>query len=412
VPAIFEAALQYDDVLVRVDILERLPRNRWRLIEVKSSTEVKHHHLYDLAIQRHAAVGTGLRIGPTCLMHLNRDYVYDGKKYEPNKLFLVEDVSPQIRQMAGEISKLLLEQRRTLRARKPPQIEPGPQCSSPVCCEFYDGCHDPLPGDHIAELPRLTRGKLAALQNLGISTIHGIPGSFPLSVIQRRICECVQSQRPWFSSGLKTALAALRFPLHFMDFETFYPALPKYKGMRPYSHIPFQWSVHTVEHRGAEPRHYEYLADSSSDPRGPFISSLLNLLGRRGSVIVYNRAFESTRLRELAAWLPEFSKQIAAVQRRLWDLLPVISGNVYHPEFHGSFSIKNVLPALVPTMSYGGLNISAGDEAGIAWDAMVNGRLGNQRREDLMRSLLVYCRQDTLAMVKLWQALQRAAQTC
>jgi len=149
--------------------------------------------------------------------------------------------------------------------------------------------------------------------------------------------------RPWFGSGLKSDLARLRFPLKFMDFETFYPALPRYKGMRPYSHTPFQWSVHTVEHPG-EPRHDEFLADDCSDPRRPFIGSLLKALGRKGSVVVYNnKTFESVRLRKLSAWLPEFSKPIAGIQRRLWDLLPVIRSNVYHPDFRGSFSIKSVL---------------------------------------------------------------------
>lgn len=405
VPAIFEATLEHNGVLVRVDILERLPRNRWRLIEVKSSTEIKEHYLYDVAIQRHVAVGSGLRIGPACLMYLNRDYIYDGEQYKPNKLFIIEDLGPQIRRMEEEVSKLIRQQRRVLRGEDPPEIEAGAQCTKPVWCEFYDHCHDPLPDAHVSELPRLAQVKLEALQDLGISTIHGIPDSFPLSAIQRRICECVQEGRPWFGSGLKSDLTSLRFPLHFMDFETFFPALPRYKGMRPYSHIPFQWSVHTVEHPGAEPHHDEFLADNPSDPRRPFITGLLKVLGRKGSVIVYNKAFESVRLRELSAWLPEFSKPIAGIQRRLWDLLPVISSNVYHPDFRGSFSIKSVLPALVPQMTYSGMEISAGDEAGIAWDSLVNGQLTDRRKEKLGRSLLAYCRQDTLAMVKVWQLL-------
>jgi len=406
VPAIFEAALEHNGVLVRVDILERLPRNRWRLIEVKSSTEIKEHYLYDVAIQKHVAVGSGLRIGPACLMYLNRDYTYDGKQYKPNKLFIIETLGPQIRRMEGDVSKLIRQQRRILRADEPPEIEPGAQCMKPVWCEFYDHCNDALPDAHVSELPRLTQAKLDALQDLGISTIHEIPESFPLSVIQRRICECVQAGRPWFGSGLKSDLARLRFPLKFMDFETFYPALPRYKGMWPYSHIPFQWSVHTVERPGADPRHDEFLAGDSSDPRRPFISALLKVLGRKGSVIVYNKAFESVRLRELSAWLPEFSKPIAGIQRRLWDLLPVISSNVYHPEFRGSFSIKAVLPALVPEMTYSGMEISAGDETGIAWDTLANGQLTDRRKEKLRRSLLAYCGQDTLAMVKVWQLLE------
>ena len=150
----------------------------------------------------------------------------------------------------------------------------------------------------------------------------------------------------------------------------------------------------------------EFLATDTSDPRREFITSLCSALGKSGSIVVYS-AFESQRLSELAAWLPEFAGRIKKIQRRLWDLLPVVRNHVYHPKFAGSYSIKNVLPALVPGMTYEGMagRGRAGRRAGVgiarhgeAW--ISPSATGSGRR------LLDYCGQDTLAMVKLLEKLK------
>ena len=98
-PALFEATFAHDKILARVDILERLPKGRWRLIEVKSSTSLKDHYVYDVAIQRLILKGCGLNVVP-CLMHLNREYVYDGKRYDVEKLFATQDLTAEVTGLA------------------------------------------------------------------------------------------------------------------------------------------------------------------------------------------------------------------------------------------------------------------------------------------------------------------------
>jgi hypothetical protein len=169
---------------------------------------------------------------------------------------------------------------------------------------------------------------------------------------------------------------------------------------------PPPWSVHVQREPGAEPEHYEFLATDASDPRRDFIASLCATLGDSGSIIVYNAAFESQRLSEIAAWLPEYVGRIARIQRRLWDLLPVVRNCVYHPQFAGSYSLKAVLPALVPEMSYAGMTVSNGQTAGLAWETLVGGTLDETERERTRRALLQYCGQDTLALVRLIDKLQ------
>src|SRR5207244_7568564 len=151
---------------------------------------------------------------------------------------------------------------------------------------------------------------------LGISSIHDIPPDYPRSPRQRRACDTVQAGQPWFGEGLREELSALAYPLFFMDFETVYPALPRYSGMRPYDHIPFQWSVHVQRQPGAELEHFEFLAADDQDPRPAFLRSLCEVLGQSGHIVVYNRPFESERLADLARWLPEFEGPIRSIQSR------------------------------------------------------------------------------------------------
>src|SRR5208337_4267091 len=134
-------------------------------------------------------------------------------------------------------------------------------------------------------------------------------------------------------------------------------------------------------------------------------SALCNTLADRGSIVVYHQQFESQRLSDLAPRLPEFSERIEKIQCRLWDLLPIIRDHVYHPAFGGSYSLKSVLPALVPDMTYEGMEVADGQAAGLAWESLVRGELDGWEREKIRKALLDYCGQDTLALVKLLDRL-------
>jgi hypothetical protein len=194
-----------------------------------------------------------------------------------------------------------------------------------------------------------------------------------------------------------------------MDFETINPAIPRFRGMRPYDHLPFQWSVHVQAQPDVKAEHFEFLATDNGDPRPAFMASLCEALGDHGNIIVYNEQFESHRLWELAGWLPEYTQRIRNIQGRLWDLLPVVRKHVYHPAFEGSFSLKAVLPALVPEMTYEGMEVPNGQAAGMAWQAMIAGNPNETERQMKRKALLEYCEQDTLALVRLLYTLRRAA---
>jgi hypothetical protein len=74
VPAIFEGAFESQGVIVKTDILQRRKENLWRLVEVKSTTDLKERHLEDVAIQSYALSRSGLNLASVWLAHVNRKY--------------------------------------------------------------------------------------------------------------------------------------------------------------------------------------------------------------------------------------------------------------------------------------------------------------------------------------------------
>jgi len=407
VPSIFEGVFEHGGVLVRVDVLQRRRDGRWRLIEVKSGTDLKEDafHLEDVGIQYRVLSRGGMNVASACLAHINRDYVFQGGDIDVRQFFKIRNVTRRVEKLQHDLTFRLRAQFAVLNMSNAPDLPTGPHCTDPVTCEFFDQCNPPRPDDHVGYLPRLHASAEEALEEMGVESIHEVPDDFTLTEIQRRAATCVQTGEPWFSTELRKELESLSYPLYFADFESVNPALPRFSGMRAYDQLCFQWSVHVAREPGAEPEHYEFLGTDCSDARREFTSSLCAALGESGSILVYS-SFESQRLSELASWFPEFADRITAIQARLFDLLPVVREHTYHPAYAGSYSIKSVLPALVPEMSYEGMEVANGQDAGLAWNSLVRGGLDQAERDRIRKALLDYCGQDTLAMVRLLEKLR------
>jgi len=400
---VYEAAFLFDGIRVRADVIVPRKAGDYDLVEVKSTTRVKPEHAYDVGIQVHVINGTGLSVRRACLCHLNNQYIFRGGEYELSELFRVEDITCETALIQGEIPALLKAMRADLVAPFAPTTETGRHCTNPYTCPFYGHCHAGDTEHPIDELPRAGEPLLSALRSAGVNDIRDIPEGFGgLNPLQRRVRHCVATGRPYIDPELPGRLRALRYPIHFLDFETFNPALPIYIGTRPYQQVPFQWSLHTLTEEGTV-KHAEFLHNGADDPREAFVASLIDALGANGPVLVYS-GFEAARLRELAAALPQHAERLEAIARgRLVDLLQLVRTYCYHPAFHGSFSIKAVLPALVPHLTYDGLAISDGSLAAMAYAEMIKPTTPSGRRADIRKGLLEYCRTDTLAEVELFR---------
>lgn len=396
--AIFEGVLEFAGVRVRVDILERGSGNAWRLIEVKSSTQVRDDHLDDVAIQAHVLAGAGIPIERSVLMHINNEYVYPGGDVDPRQLFLRRDVTQEVAARQPDIPVRLAAMREMLIAPSPPAIEPDHHCFDPYECPFWDHCTQSKPTRWVFYLPG-GRRTFQELTSRGVGTIDEIPQAFRLSSIQQRMKENIE----WVGPDLKRALASVRYPVHHLDIETFMPATPKYSNTRPYQIIPFQWSNHIINSDG-QVRHEEYLCTDPKDPREEFALTLLESIGREGTICVYS-GYEARILKELADAFPGFRPDLDRAIERFWDLLSVIRTRYYHPDFQGSFSIKSVLPAVVPALGYGDLEIQEGGMASLQYYRMIFEVTDREEKARLKTALLKYCERDTLAMVELRKAL-------
>lgn len=409
VPAIFEGAFQWDGVLVRVDVLERVAGQGgesigWSLIEVKSSTRVKDVHLDDLAIQFVVLKGAGLPLVRAGLLHVNTQYVYPGGDVDVTQLFTLADVTDPVMTKCGAVQERLTAMKQMLAQPGPPAIEPDGHCHTPYECPYWAHCTREKPARWIFHLPGGDR-TYRALADKGIHTIDEIPDTITLSPAQRRM----KDNREWVSAGLSDAMRAIRYPVHHLDFETFMPAVPRFPKTRPYETIPTQWSNH-IEFEDGTVHHEAYLCGDPVDPREDLTTALLKSVGETGSICVYS-GYERSVLERLAETRPSVRAQLKQVIARLWDLYEVIKGHYYHPGFRGSYSIKDVLPAVVPTLHYDDLEIQDGSLAARAYYRMVFEESDWVERLRIRDALLQYCMRDTQAMLEIRRALREKAKT-
>ena len=406
--ALFEPAFKHEDVLARVDILERLSDGSWGLIEVKSSTKLKPQFILDVAIQLWVLRGSGLEVNEAAVLTLNRDYVYEGGDLDVDRLFKIHPVLDEAEELLKQIDSQVSELQAMLRRSEAPEVSTSDHCFDPYECPFYDHCtrDDEIPDHGIDELPRLSASRKAELESNDVSEIRDIPDDVKLSDMQIIVRDSVINERDLIHGDLQSALAEIVEPVYYLDFENFAPAIPRFIGTRPYDPIPFLFSVH-VEHDGESPKHLDYLHETSDDPRPILAKKLIDALGQRGSICVYSH-FERLRIRDLAEALPDSAADLNAIEVRLYDLHQVVRKNYYHPDFRGSFSIKNVLPAMVRTSGYDDLSIADGQTAALQYAPALNNTNVAERRKTF-KDLRDYCERDTLALVELRRALTKLA---
>ncbi len=398
VKAIFEGALVWQGILVRVDVIERLDAVRWRLIEVKATSKVKATHLDDLAIQSAVLEGAGLVVDGCYLMHLNTQYVFLGGALNLEEMFALDNMTEDVQARRVLVQPQLEEMWRVLVEPAPPIIAPDGHCHQPYECPFWDHCTKDKSRRWVFYLPGSSK-----LQNVlmreGVETMDEIPPHIPLSDIQQHVKNNVE----WISPLLRARLQSVRYPVHHLDFETFMPAIPVFPFTRPYRPMPFQWSNH-IEYEDGTVVHHQYLCTDGRDPREELAQQLLECLGETGSICVYSE-YERFLLFALGDVLPQFKSALSKVVRRLWDLLSVIQQHYYHPDFQGSFSIKTVLPALIPDLAYNDLTIQNGAVAAVMYQKMVFSETDLMERAHIAQALEEYCGRDTWAMVELRRVL-------
>jgi hypothetical protein len=406
---IYEAAFQFDRVLVALDILVK-KEGRWTAYEVKSSSRISATYILDASLQYHVITRSGLELEDFFLVHLNTGYIRHGP-IDHSKLFTQVSVRKQAEQNEEMVAENIRAEKETLLLTQAPDIAIGEQCFSPYNCDFMGQCWKNVPADSVFSLSGIPKSELFELYNSGVKRIDDIQEGTVMPEGLKLQVEAIRKKAPIIDRmGIKKFLSELQYPLFFLDFETTMPAIPMYEGNKPYQHLPFQYSLHYKKNPDSEPEHFEFLADTHTDPRKSFLLSLLEHTKRPGDILVYYATFERSVFNSLKKDFPEFGKEIDLRLSRIRDLiLPFKDRLYYHPDMKGSSSIKNVLPALVPGFSYDNLVITNGNVAMGAYEKLRH-ETDLFVQQELREALLAYCKLDTLAMVKILEVLEKSVE--
>ena len=402
---IYEAGFVYDEILAIADIIVK-DKNGWNIYEVKSSTSVSETYINDAALQYFVLNGWGIKIKSFNIIYINNQYVRKGD-LNLQEFFTIEPVLNLIKPMQKIVEENVKRLKEVLKRKTVPQIDIGLHCHNPYTCGFFNYCRKHIPENSVFDFSGMHLSKRYELYNEGIISLDDVPADYPINTNNKLQLEAYKNGKTIVDNeGIKNFLSELNYPFYFLDFESFQSAVPLYDNTKPYQQVPFQFSVHIQKSKDSEIEHNEFLAETGEDPRPKFIKQLLEATKGIGDIIVYNLAFEKTRMQELARDFPEFEEELLKRIDRLKDLMiPFQKKYYYSPDMKGSYSIKVVLPAIVPEMNYENLEINDGGLAAIAFN-------GLQYETDLMKiadtrqQLLEYCKMDTLAMVKIFDKLE------
>ena len=398
IPAVYDALFVYAGVEVRAAVMARTAAG-FVVVEARSLNSVGEEHELDVAAVAWVAAQAGVKIAGARILHFDRDYVR-GAELDADALFVEWNVP--LRDFSADLSML----KATAREPEEPNVAVGQHCRHPRVCPWLERCAPPAGLWSVTQLPAAGR-LLHVLAELAVDDVRGIPTSVRMNPSQQHAVWSLLNNREYIGQALLPALRSVCFPIRFVDFEAAQPAVPRWPDTTPLEQIPTQWSMH-VQHEGGQVEHFEFLHREDSDPRRPFVESLVAAVGGEGSIVVYGGS-EAATLRRLRDRLPEFGFDLDAVVTRMVDLLPIVRDHYYHPALRGSFSMKALLPAVCPELNYDDLRLKGGEMAARAWLRMVAPATPHAERKELGAALLNYCARDTLAMLRVRERLLAGA---
>lgn len=414
-PVICEASFDYNGLYCAVDILKK-ENGGWAIYEVKSSThEDKLVYAADVAYQKYVLENCGINITGTYLICLNNEYIFDGV-LNIQELFKITDISESVFFESTNIKTNLNVAELILKSEDEPPIDLSTACNNPYRCSFWKYCAKEIPTPSVFDLYRMSFSKKIDYYKKGKIRYEDLINEPKITNDKqlRQMSFYLKEQGTYIDkAGIGAFLDTLSFPIYFLDFETVQPVIPEYIGTKPYAQIPFQYSLHYIEKEGGELKHKEFLAESGTDPRRALAERLCEDIPMNVCVTAYNKAFECTRIKELAETFPDLAEHLLNIKDNTKDLLePFQSGYYYNKAMGGSFSIKSVLPAIFPddpALDYHNLEqIHNGGEAMSIFPKIKD--MPEDEQKTTRHNLLKYCELDTYAMVKVWEELRRVVE--
>ena len=395
-------------VFARIDVLEKKGDGTWHIYEVKSSTSVKkdkkHNHIKDACFQKHAMSENGYQVSQVSIIHLNKEYVRNGD-VNPNELLIIEDITERVDEVYSEVVNKINGAVSLI--NKNSIDESFCSCKENTRsnhCDSFKYFNPSVEEYSIYEIGRISRKKILKLLDLGVSKINEIPDDYELNEKQQLQIISVKKKEPLINKTvIESKLSALKFPLHFIDYETYASAVPRINGVKPHQHIPFQVSIHTMQKDGSI-EHYEFLAETFEIPN-KLVDFMKHSTGTTGNFISWHASFEVSRNKDMMSMVSGSESYLDYMNTHMFDLEDVFKEDYVDYRFHGSTSIKNVLPVLLPELSYKNLEVQNGTMALDTWGRMVLDPNFDEDKAETRKNLLSYCELDTWAMVEIYKVL-------
>lgn len=403
---IYEAAFQYNGVLIALDILVN-ENGKWNAYEIKSSAKITPTYISDAALQYYVINGCGIEIENFYIVHINTAYIRKGT-INVHELFKINNVTKDILKQQENIAQILQLAFETLQANEAPPINPGPHCFDPYTCDFKGYCWKDIKDAEIFEFNGLSKQQQFEWYNKGWKKIEDIPiDELPNETLKKQAEATRKNSVLMNLEKLQDYVNIIHYPLLFIDFEIMMTAVPLFENTSPYQQLPVQFSVYQKENENSDYLYYSFLAETGKDPRRAFTDALIRVCGNSGSIFVYDITSERSVINQLIQAFPEYEKPLQAIVSRLVDLsIPFKELYLYHPKMRGSTSIKNVAQAFCNDINFDELTISNGELASIAFESL-------QQENDLFKilelkeQLEAYSKLDTWAMVRIWQEIKR-----
>lgn len=344
---IYEAAFQYDRVLILLDILAK-QNGKWNAYEIKSSLKISETYLLDAALQYYVLTNSGIDLDRFFLVHINPDYVLNGE-LNLRELFVFVDVTDEVVSRQDFVKEQIAKSKETITLKKSPAINIGPHCHDPYPCDFIGHCWKHVPEKSVFGLRSFSREEQFEMyrQNrMDIDMLDPVSFSDPRKKTE---VECIQVKKDFFDTDKFGGLSSkMKPPLLFAGLLAHRVAVPKWEGYKPFDLVPVSASV--IGESGNSAKSY-FNADQSTNPDGVIIDFIKNNFLNGGTILAYDADHLSEILRRIGERNPEEKQFINSLTENIVDLKQITDDFIYyHPGIATDHTIYDLGAAVgIPT---------------------------------------------------------------
>ncbi|MFW5687889.1 MAG: hypothetical protein ACOCXV_03075 [Bacteroidota bacterium] len=402
VKVIYEAAFEFDEVVVALDILYK-ENGEWKALEVKSSRSISDTYRWDASLQYYVITGSGLQLGDFSIAYINENYVKEGI-ISPRQLFVTESLFDLVKERYSETAAKVAELKGVTILKSSPAVPIGPHCNYPYPCEFHGHCWKKVPIDSVLQLDKVEDQQKFNWYHGGIVRI----GDLPDEVIERELlAQQIESIAKGSPVVDRKALAAFlqeanrQLVLSVFDLA---PAIPLLDGTSPYQAIP--WGLRLTTTDGIPI--VTYLDDPGGYSLGQFQKQLMQIADLDDEIWIFHKQKLLALLESCSKLNPGFKELIFKFQPRLKELLfPLESNMVVWPGMTATVTPENILRHFGKNTEKLPSKMAINEEAAAVFEKLMRLQVFSKENNEaeLLENFMVAKHANTVGLLYLWKQL-------